>query len=134
MKRNILLALLALALVATTAFAGSYESNFNQIVLTEVGGEEAYVLFEASDQTDIAKIAASDADANAECLIFDLPTGGATIVPVVLLTLADADFGYFDGLLSQLSQLKMQMVTVGFQLDSLLMIPRKLLLVDRLLR
>ena len=97
MKKFIMLALLAFALIATPAFAGSYESNFNQIVLTEVGGEEAYVLFEASDQTDIAKIAASDADANAECLIIDLEDVGTTIVPVVLLTLADTDFGYFDG-------------------------------------
>jgi len=36
-------------------------------------------------------------DANANCLFIDLPTGGAVDVPVVLLGLADADFGYFAG-------------------------------------
>jgi len=37
------------------------------------------------------------ADANANCLIFDLPTGGATDVPVVCLVQTDSDLGYFNG-------------------------------------
>jgi len=37
------------------------------------------------------------ADANANCLIIDMPAGGATDVPGFGLVTADADFGYFNG-------------------------------------
>ncbi|MFA5054417.1 MAG: hypothetical protein WC565_10175, partial [Parcubacteria group bacterium] len=37
------------------------------------------------------------ADANANCLIVDLPTGGSVDVPVFGIVSADADFAYFNG-------------------------------------
>ena len=46
--------------------------------------------------TDVA-IEFTTADANAHCLLVDLPTGGADSVPVMILADADADFGYFNG-------------------------------------
>lgn len=97
MKKVLILTMVLCLFVGVAGFAGSYESNFNQIVLSEFGGEEGYVVFKTSDNVEVGKLAASDSDANAECLIFDLPTGGTQVVPVVLLTLADADFGYFNG-------------------------------------
>jgi len=54
------------------------------------------------DDTDlslggIANVEWTTADGNANCLLVDFPTGGAVDVPVLLLALADADFGYFNG-------------------------------------
>ena len=95
-KMMVFLGILAVMLFSVVG-AGQYETNYYQLVLEEYQGADAFILFESSDGTDIAKIAASDADANAECLIFDVPVGGATVVPVVLLTITDSDFGYFNG-------------------------------------
>ena len=39
----------------------------------------------------------TDSDANAVCLLLDMPEGGAATVPVFLLAQDDSDFGYFNG-------------------------------------
>ena len=46
----------------------------------------------------VAMVEWSADDANAACLFIDLPAGGAIDVPVLLLGLTDADFGYFAGI------------------------------------
>jgi len=37
------------------------------------------------------------ADPNANCFLFDMPTGGVVDVPVFMIASADSDFGYFNG-------------------------------------
>ena len=76
----------------------------------EVGGEASTITipgvsgYTINDDTDFG-FGTSDpitfewttADANANCLILDMPAGGATDVPGFGLVTADADFGYFNG-------------------------------------
>jgi len=76
----------------------------------EVGGNAATITipgvsgYTITDDTDFG-FGTSDpvtfewtsADANAMCLILDMPAGGATDVPGFGLVTTDADFGYFNG-------------------------------------
>ena len=95
MKRSIVVVGLLVAALGFGALAG--ESDFHQINLQETSGIDPYLSFTNGDATVVAKIIADESDANANCLVIDLPAGSATVVPVVLLTSTTSDYGYFHG-------------------------------------
>lgn len=113
MKR-ILFLVLALALLALPVSAVEYTHLTNlsftgYFAFGEEGSET--VIFDSTgsftipDDIDLSfggtgkpvSIEWTTADANANCLIVDLPTGGAVDVPAFGIVSADADFGYFNG-------------------------------------
>ncbi len=113
MKR-ILFLVLALALLALPVSAVEYTHLTNlsftgYFAFGEEGSET--VIFDSTgsftipDDIDLSfggtgkpvSIEWTTADANANCLIVDLPTGGSVDVPVFGIVSADADFAYFNG-------------------------------------
>jgi len=112
MKR-ILFLVLALALLALPVSATEW-THFTALSVTEAlgfgeSGSEVTLIdstgsFTIPDDIDLSfggtgkpvSIEWTTADANANCLIVDLPTGGAVDVPVFGIVSADADFAYFN--------------------------------------
>jgi hypothetical protein len=114
MKRFVFF-VLALALLALPVSASEY-THLTWLAFTSgfaVGEQDSEILlidstgsFTIPDDVDLSfggtgkpvSIEWTTADANANCLIVDLPTGGAVDVPVFGIASADSDFGYYAGI------------------------------------
>ena len=90
--KKLLVGILAL-LFSFAVFAGT--TDLDRLLLHERYGEDPWLGFgEMNDTSGVFTLEYDDADADAVCLLLDLPAGG-TDVPVFLLASTSSDYGYF---------------------------------------
>ena len=119
MRKALVVALVAVLAVGMTGLAlskGNYRIYFVDgsgtciFGITSTGTVEPLLSVNFLDDIDLSfggtgggtlgplRMEWTTADANANCGLIDLPTGGSVDVPVFLLASSDTDFGYFNGI------------------------------------
>jgi len=93
MMKRVIIGLMIVALAGVTGLASA---GFTSVQLTGRNDLDAFISFSEAG-TEYFRFELDDSDANAACLVLDMPAGSATHVPVLLLASSTSDYGYFNG-------------------------------------